>query len=230
MAFTPQGRRGAAGGGLHTPAGGNQARGKTTAGTNAGSFKAVSHGEASIELGPTAQVPPSGTSFGGNFVPRGMTAQEAYPEAFGVQPAMADRDIRAALVGDGTTLKGYRLPPADKALVDNDLAAIMVDPTLTAEHKAKFQDMAEQLDRFGTVHTALNGPLAVRFGRGSQYGGDNVPSEFASFYAKAEADARARAQRSSESVKPAVAAAAQAFRDGAIAPERVSVFRRFLGH
>lgn len=195
MGFTPQGGRGTPGGGLHTPAGGNAARGKTTAGTNAGSFKAYAHGEANIELGPTAQVPPPGTSFGGNFVPAGMTAREAYPEAFGLQPAMADRDIRAALYGDGKTEKGYRLPPADKALVDNDLAAIMADPTLSAEHKAKFQDMAEQLDRFGTVHMALNGPVAVRFGRGSQYGGDKVPFKFASFYAKAEADAKASAER-----------------------------------
>lgn len=229
MAFTPQGGRGAAGGGLNAAAGGNQARGKTTAGTNAGSFKAYAHGEASIELGPTAQVPPSGTPFGGNFVPREMTAEQAYPQAFGLEPAMADRDIRAALSGDGKTETGHHLPPADKALVDNDLAAIMADPSLTAEHKARFQDMAEQLDRFSTVHTALNGPLAVRFGRGSQYGGDKVPSEFASFYAKAEADARARAQRSSEAVRPAAAAAAQAFKEGAVAPERASVFRRFLG-
>ncbi len=195
MGFTPQGGHGTAGGGQFTSAVGNQARGKTTAGSNAGSFKAYAHGEASVELAPTAQVPPPGTPYGGNFVPRGMTAEQAYPQAFGLQPAMADHDIRAALSGDGKTETGYRLPPADKALVDNDLAAIMSDPTLTAEHKAKFQDMAEQLDRFGTVHMALNGPVAVRFGRGSQYGGDKVPFKFASFYAKAEADAKASAER-----------------------------------
>lgn len=190
-----------------------------------GKFGAYGHSD----RGLPQLVPAGSASAGGNFVPRGMTAEQAYPEAFGLQPAMADRDIRGALSGDGKTEKGYRLPPADKALVDSDLAGIMSDPSLSDADKAKFQDMAEQLDRFGTVHMALSGPPAIRFGRGSRYGGDKVPFKFASFYAKAEADARDRARRTSEALRPAVAATAQNITEAAAKPEKASALRRFLG-
>jgi hypothetical protein len=132
---------------------------------------------------------PAGSSIGGNYVPTGQTVDEAYPE-------IPNQD-RASAGGRGVSAEA-------QALIDNDLAAILANPSLTERDKARFEDMAGALSDFGAVEMAGNGPKAVRFAGGSKYGGDMVPGQFRAFTEKVENDARRRGEETSAVVQAAV--------------------------
>lgn len=178
-----------------------------------GKFGAFNHSDRDLPvLG--RQLVPAGTpgGIGGNYVPAGMTVEQAYP---------------GTLSRDGSG-EGRGVSAEDQALIDSDLAAIMKDPSLGEASKARYQDMAEALSRFGAVDMAANGPRAIRFGGGSEFGGDMVPHQFRSFHAKAESDAARRQEERAAVAAAGTAAAVQVVREDPAAVKK-SRFARLFG-
>lgn len=140
-------------------------------------------------------------------------------------PPGTSRGGLPAWTGKGPRERPPALDQESQSLLDSDLGAILEDTSLNEKDKARYQDMAEQLSRYGTVDmAAARGPRAIRFGKGSRYGGDIVPRQFKSFHAKTESTATRRAE---ESIA-IVSAAAKAVQENPEALKK-SRFARLFG-
>lgn len=237
-------QRGTSGGGQFASPG-NQARGVSGAGTNAGSFKAHAASESSLVLPapPPEYSPRDERRHLNKAVHMDPDDRRDYLNRKRAARQMAGYTgaYDAALLQRGTPTEygAYesRLAPDEQELLEADIQDIADDPSLSADEKLRYQDMAAQLDRFGAGYHGGAGPVkAVRFDPGSRYGADIVPGRFKNFTAKvdaqgraanAEMDRRARDERAQRAAEAFAVPAAPA--PAAEASAKQSVFGKLFG-